>query len=254
MSTRGWGLLAWALATGGCVTPPPTWVAQCADPSQRLPRPTAECFGEPGSQRYAALLAGEVGDALSARPSSPGSAALSVAFGGDGRVAEVCFESFEGIRVARRIPETAERVLALPPAPACFADRRLDLAWESDAVTDEAVRAATAECRRETQGHRRKILFILEAQSCYEPKGCSGDEIRRRWDDADRALRSCVLARVPLVMRTGVTHEALVFAPAADTTPDPDLALQAAAVCDGLPRPPDVIECMGRRGWEPRRP
>jgi hypothetical protein len=257
MSARGWApgaVLAWALTTSGCSHAPQTWVVQCSAASERPPRPTAECFADPASQYYAALLAGEVGDALSGSISHPGSAALSVAFDGDARVGDVCFESFRGKRIGGRIPDTAARVQALPAAPACFAGRRLDFAWESDAVTDEEVRRATAECRRETQPYRRHILFMLEAQSCYEPKGCSGREVRRRWDEADRALRSCVLGRVPLVMRTGITHEALVFDPAPDTTPDPDQAMRASKVCDGLPRPPDVIDCMQRRGWEPRTP
>jgi hypothetical protein len=253
MSTRGWGVLAWALAACGCTAPPETRVVQCAAPAERRPRPSAECFAALDSQRYAALLAGEIGDALSGHRSHPGAAALSVEFDADSRIAEVCFESFHGGRVARRIPEAAARVPSLPPAPACFAGRRLDFAWESEAVTDEAVRVATAECRRETRHHRRQVLFIHEAQTCHEPMGCSGDEVRRRWAEADRALRSCVLERIPLVMRTGVTRETLVFDPAEHTTPDPDQAMQASAVCDGLPQPPDVIECMGRRGWEPRQ-
>src|SRR5262245_55872538 len=128
MGTREWGLLASALATWGCAAGPETWVARCADPSDRPPRPSAECLGDPEAQRYAARLAGEVGDGLSGYRSHPGAADLSVAFDGDARVSEVCFESYRGGKVATRIPETAERVQALPAAPACFAGRRLDFA------------------------------------------------------------------------------------------------------------------------------
>jgi hypothetical protein len=252
MGTREWGLLAWALACCTCATDPQTWVVGCSDPSERAPRPSAECFGDPESQRYAARLAGEIGEGLSGYASHPGSAELSVAFDGDARVSEVCFDSYRGGKIASRIPEAAQRVQALPAAPACFAGRRLDFAWESDDVTDEGVRLAVAECRRKVEPHRRKILFVKQSQGCYERKGCSGDEIRRRWDEADRELRSCVLDRVPLVMHTAEHRETLVFAPAEDEKPDPDEAVKAAAVCNGLPRPADVIECMRRRGWEPR--
>src|SRR5262245_41210054 len=154
MSARGWApgaVLAWALATSGCATAPQTWVVQCSAPPERPPRPSAECFADPASQRYAARLAGEVGDALSGSISHPGSAAISVAFDADARVGDVCFESFRGRRIAGRIPDTAERVQALPAAPACFAGRRPDFAWESDAVTDEEVHRATVECRREIE-------------------------------------------------------------------------------------------------------
>jgi hypothetical protein len=69
---------------------------------------------------------------------------------------------------------------------------------------------------------------------------------------ADRELRSCVLAQVPLTMRTGVSREVLRFLPVPDLEPDPELALRAHRVCDGLPRRTDVIECMDRHGWRPR--
>jgi len=253
MSTRSRRLLASTLAACGCATASGiATVPRCDDPAERPPRPSAECFAEPDSQRYAAQLAGEVGNGLSGHVSHPGSAGLSVDFDASARVADVCYESFEGGRIAQRIPDVALRVQDLPPAPPCFAGRRLDLAWESDAVTDEEVRIATAECRRATRRHRSRILFIHEAQSCPEQRGCSGDEVRRRWAAADRALRACVLEHVPLVMRTGVGRETLVFDPAAHTTPDPGKALQAATVCDGLPQRQDVIECMDRRGWQPR--
>ena len=253
MSARGRGHIAWAVATLACATSPEVRVERCSESEQLPPRPTAACFGEPEAQRYAALLAREIGDSLSGYRSHPGSAELRVAFAPDARIAQVCWDAFAGKKVPQRIPDAAERVQQLPAAPACFAGRRLDFAWESDVVTDEDVRGAVADCRHEIERYRRKILFILEAQSCHEAKGCSGDGIRRRWDEADRELRSCVLDRVPLVMRTGVTHETLVFDPSEDTKPDPDQAMRAAVVCDGLPQRPDVIECMGRHGWEPRQ-
>jgi hypothetical protein len=241
-----------ALAFGGCSTAPKTWVVQCSAASQRPPRPSAECLVEPDSQRYVVQIAGEIGEGLSGYATHPGQAEISVAFDAGSRVADVCFGSVHGGVIEQRIPQAAARVNALPPAPACFAGRRLDFAWESDTVTREEVRVAVAECRREVEPYRRRVLFIQDAQSCYEKTGgCSGDAVRRRWNDADRALRSCVLGRIPLVVRTGVTHEELAFAPAVSTTPDPELAKQAMKVCNGLPRVPDVVECMGRRGWEP---
>jgi hypothetical protein len=254
MSLRGPRHIVWALAALACASAPEIRVERCSDPAERLPRPTAGCFAEPEAQRYSALLTHEIADSLSGHRSYPGSAELSVAFAPDSGAAQVCYDRFEGKQVARRIPDAAERVQELPPAPACFAGHRLDFAWESDVVTDEDLRLAVADCRHKVERYRRKILFILEAQSCYETKGCSGDAVRRRWDEADRELRSCVLDRVPLVMRTGVSHETLVFDPSKDAQPDPKQAMRAGVVCDGLPHRPDVVECMERHGWEPRRP
>jgi hypothetical protein len=215
MSLRGPRHIVWSLAALACASAPEIRVERCSDPAERLPRPTAACFAEPEAQRYSALLSHEIADSLSGHRSYPGSAELSVAFAPDTAAAQVCYDRFEGKQVTRRIPDAAERVQALPPAPACFAGHRLDFAWESDVVTDEDL---------------------------------------RRWDEADRELRSCVLDRVPLVMRTGVSHETLVFDPSKDAQPDPKQAMRAGVVCDGLPHRPDVVECMERHGWEPRRP
>src|SRR5215468_5471084 len=129
MRTRGCAVLAWALATAGCRSAPPT--GPCSNRSEAPPRASVECFADPESQRYAALLAGEVGDGLSGSRSHPGAAALRVTFDDGARVADICFESYEGKVVGGRIPDTAARVQSLPAAPACFAGHRLDLAWES---------------------------------------------------------------------------------------------------------------------------
>jgi hypothetical protein len=253
MSARGPRHIAWAMAALACASAPEIRVERCPDPAERLPRPAAACFAQPEAQRYSALLANEIADSLSGHRSYPGSAGLSVAFAPDTGAAQACFDTVDGKKVARRIVDAAERIQELPPAPACFAGHRLDFAWESDVVTGEDLRLAVADCRRRVERYRRKILFILEAQTCPEAKGCSGDSVRQRWNEADRELRSCVLDRVPLVMRTGVGHETLVFDPAEDTQPDPAEATRAAVVCDRLPHRSDVVECMERHGWEPRR-
>jgi len=160
-------------------------------------------------------------------------------------VASVCFDSVSGAVVARRVPEVAIRARDLPLAPACFAGRRLDFAWESEIATSEEVRQAVRACRREIRPHKRRIDW------CRVGQHCSVSEVLDLQSGADRELRSCVLERIPLAMRTGVSREVLRFVPTPGEKPDPELALRAHHVCDGLPRRAEVVECMGRHGWRP---
>jgi hypothetical protein len=238
--------LAVALAALACATPPATRVELCPPPEQRPARPPASCFQEPDAQRYAGRLGGTIGEVLSGWHSHPGAAELSVVFGDGGDVASVCFDSVSGGPVARRIPDLADRLREHPAAPACFAGRRLDFAWESEVATTEEVRQAVRGCRREVRPLTRQLDWCRTAQHCPVT------QTRALETRADRELRACVLAQVPLTMRTGVSREVLRFLPVPDLEPDPELALRAHRVCDGLPRRGDVVECMGRHGWEPR--
>jgi hypothetical protein len=235
------------MAALACATPPTaTRVELCAPPEERPPRPLASCFRGPDAQRFAGRLGGAIGEVLSGGPSHAGGAELSVAFGDDGRVASVCFDSVSGDAVARLVPDAADRIRDFPAAPACFAGRRLDFAWESEVATSEDVRRAVRACRRKVHPLKRRLDFCRSAQDCPLPR------TRALEDAADRELRACVLERVPLAMRTGVSREVLRFLPLPDRKPDPELALRAHRVCDGLPRRQDVVECMERHGWEPR--
>jgi hypothetical protein len=88
-----------------------------------------------------------------------------------------------------------------------------------------------------------------ELDWCRIAQHCPVEKTRRLESEADRELRSCVLEKVPLTMRTGVSREVLRFLPIEDQKPDPKLALRAHRVCDWLPRREDVVECMDRHGW-----
>jgi hypothetical protein len=222
-----------------------TRVEMCSSPELRPARPTAECFHSPESQRYVGAIGGLIGDTLSGWRAKPGAAELTASFGGDGRVDSVCFDYVSGAVVAHRIPDVAERVRDLPAAPACFAGRRLDFAWESDVATHAEVRQVVRACHREVRPLTRKVDWCRSAQHCAET------ELLDLRSAADRELRACVLESVPLAMRTGVTHEVLSFLPVPGEKPDPALAQRAHHVCDGLPRRADVVECMDRHGWLP---
>jgi hypothetical protein len=245
MGTPGLRRVGVALAALACASPAPTRVEMCAPPPERPPRASASCFEEPEAHRHAGRVGSLIGETLSGWRSHPGTAELGVAFGEDGRVASVCFDSVAGGVVARRIPDLAHRLRELPAAPACLAGRRLDFAWESEVATSEDVRRVVRHCRREVRPLERRIDW------CRFRQHCSVTELTALESDADRELRSCVLASVPLAMRTGVSREVLAFRPTRGRKPDPELALRAHRVCDRLPRPADVIECMDRHGWEP---
>jgi len=244
---RALGCCRWigVVALLSCAAPPVTRVEMCSPPEARPARPAAECFHSAESRRYVGRLGGLIGETLSGWRSHPGAAELTATFGGDGRVDSVCFDSVSGGVVARRIPEVAERVRELPAAPACFAGHRLDFAWESDVATSAEVREVVRACHREIRPLKREIDWCRTAQHCPLT------EVLDLRSEADRELRSCVLASVPLAMRTGVSREVLRFVPTPGEKPDPELAIRAHHVCDGLPRRADVVDCMDRHGWRP---
>jgi hypothetical protein len=234
-----------ALTLSSCAMPRVTRVEMCSPPAERPARPAGECFQAAEARRYVGRLGGLIGEILSGWRSHRGAAELTTTFDGDGRVASLCFDSVAGAEVARRVPDVAERLGELPPAPACFAGRRLDFAWESDVATAQEVREAVRSCRREVRPWKREIDW------CRTGQHCPVEQVRGLQSAADRELRSCVLESVPLAMRTGVSREVLRFVPEPGSKPDPELALRAHRVCDGLPRRPDVVECMDRHGWQP---
>jgi len=230
-----------------CASPRATRVEMCSPREARPARPAAECFESAESRRFVGQIGGAIGETLSGWRSHPGSAELTATFGGDGRVDSVCFDSVDGSMVARRIPDVADRLRAFPAAPACFAGHRLDFAWESDVASGAEVREAVRACHRTVRPLKRKIDWCRTAQ------GCALTEVLDLQSAADRELRSCVLASVPLAMRTGISREVLSFVPVPGEKPDPELAIRAHHVCDGLPRPADVVDCMDRHGWMPAR-
>jgi len=234
-----------ALAALACAKPTETRLEMCSPPPERPARPAAECFQSTESLRYAGRLGGLIGETLTGWRSHPGAAELSATFGDDGRVASMCFDSIDGEVVARRTLDVAERALELPPAPACFAGHRLDFAWQSEVATSEEVRQVVRTCRREIRPLTRRIHW------CRVGQHCSVDKMRKLTSEADLELRSCVLESVPLAMRTGVSREVMTFLPSVGAEPDPELAVRAHRVCNGLPHQDDVIECMNRHGWRP---
>jgi hypothetical protein len=246
---RALGCCRWTLAVAllSCAAPDVTRVEMCPSPETRPPRPAPECFHSVESRRYVGRLGELIGDTLSGWRSHPGAAELTATFGGGGRVDSLCFDSVSGAVVARRIPDVAERLRELPAAPACFAGHRLDFAWESDVATSEDVREVVRACHRAIRPLTREIDWCRTAQHCPLT------EVLDLRSEADRELRSCVLASVPLAMRTGVSREVLSFVPVPGGKPDPELAIRAHHVCDGLPRRADVVACMDRHGWRPGR-
>jgi hypothetical protein len=248
MGAAGWTRrIAVAVWVCACTSPATAPDGECLATAARAPLPSPACFESEAGQRYAGLIATEIGDALMGYRSHPGAADLSVGFADDASVASVCAGSkLQGDEIAKRLPEATERLKALPPGPRCFAGRRLEFAWESPEVTSAHVRQATRECRKQIEGHQRRNLF------CHETYRCSVQEVTERWDRADRELRSCVLQKLPLEMHLAGSAEAHPFVPSAGAAPDPDLAIQAMDVCEALGDRDAMIGCMRQHGWEPR--
>jgi hypothetical protein len=217
--------------------------ASCPPPSERPPLASRSCTDEPGARLHVGVER-LIREALSDWLPHPGAAQLSVGFGGDGRVASICLDSASDEDTSRRIPALAARARELPPAPACLAGRRLDFAWASEIATDEDLHETLRVCRAEIRPLAGQIDW------CRFHQHCPVTRVRELESEADRELRSCVLASVPLAMRAGISGEILTFLPALGRKPDPELAFRAYRVCGGLPRPADVIGCMDRHGWE----
>jgi hypothetical protein len=238
--------VAIAVLVCACASTPKPPADRCVATAERPPRPTVACFESDEGQRYAGRVASLIAETLSGYHSHPGKAELSVGFDAEASVASVCADPVDGDRVAQRLPGAIAELRELPAAPACFANRRLDFAWESPEVTAEHVRVATRECRREIEGHRRRNLFCLEMQRCSER------EVIERWDRGDRELRACVLGKIPLEMRVAESAEAHHFVPIAASSPDPDRAIEALEVCDALADREALVGCMREHGWVPR--
>jgi hypothetical protein len=239
--------IAVAILVCACASPATSPNGACLATTARAPLPSVECFESDAGQRYAGLIAAEIGDALMGYTSHPGAADLSVGFAHDASVASVCTGwSVQGDEIAKRLPSATDRLKALPPGPRCFAGRRLEFVWESPEVTSAHVRQATRECRQQITGHQRRNLY------CHETYRCPVQEVTERWERADRELRSCVLEKLPLEMHLAGSAEAHPFVPSAGGAPDPDLAIRAMDICEALGDREAMIGCMRQHGWEPR--
>jgi hypothetical protein len=242
---RGWVLASFAAAAFACTRPPANRVEMClADEPARPPADPACVYGLEG-RRYTADLGGAIGTSLTGYSSHPGAARLRIAFDEGGAVEHACFGSVWGNEVARRLPDAASAARAFVAAPACFAGRRLDFAWESPVVTTEHVRTAARECQESVDPHRTRI------EMCRHRQDCSVEKVRAMWEAADDALRACMLERVPLEVRSADARASHSFVPIDGVPPSPALAARAGDLCDGLPDHPAVVECMRVLGWRP---
>jgi hypothetical protein len=244
-STRGCALALLAAAALACARPPAKQVEACT--AGEAPRPAVDsaCVHGLEGQRFVGALGGAVGASLTGRHSHPGTARLRVDFDDGGVVERTCFGSVSGSAVARRLPDAVRAARALPPAPACFAGRRLEFAWESPVVTTEHVQVATRECQERVDPHRTRIGM------CRQRQDCSVEKVNAMWEAADDALRSCVLERVPLPIHSADARESHHFVPIEGVPPSPALAVRAGELCEGLPDHPAVVECMRLLGWRP---
>jgi hypothetical protein len=234
-----------ALAAIACTRPPESRVEMCLANEPTQPGAEPSCVYGLEGRRFTAELGGAVGASLTGYRSYPGAARLQVEFDESGAVDRVCFTAVRGAQIAKRLPEAADHVRTLPPAPACFAGRRLDFAWQSPPVTSAAIVEATRVCQERVDPVRSRIHW------CHERQHCKLDEVRALWDRADAALRSCVLEQIPLEIRSADSREPRPFVPLDGAPPDPELAVRASEQCEGLPDAPSVASCMHLLGWRP---
>jgi hypothetical protein len=244
-SMRGCALAFLAAAALACAHPPANRIEMCLAAEPAKPAADPVCVYGLEGRRYTAALGGAIGTSLMGYHSHPGTARLRVGFDGGGAVAGACFGSVWGDEVTRRLPDAVRAARALPPAPACFAGRRLEFAWESPVVTTEHVQVATRECQERVDPHRTRI------EMCRQRQDCSVEKVNAMWETADDALRSCVLERVPLPIHSADARESHHFVPIEGVPPSPALAVRAGELCENLPDHPAVVECMRVLGWRP---
>jgi len=226
-----------------CVVPPAVEV--CPPRVDQKPPPTVDCLESAEGLSYTTQAARGIGDDLMGWVSYPGEAMLSVEFADDTKIDSVCVRRSSGDQVKKRVPRAVERVRKLPPAPACFAGRRLEFQWQSPVLTDHELRSAISECRKGSVARRA-------ARFCRVGLHCSIEEYRQTWAIADREVRACVLHRIPITLNLESTQEVLYFRPIDPIRPpDPTMAMGALDVCSRWQERSEAVGCMFAHGWRP---
>lgn len=233
-------LIGTAASTLTCASAPP--VASCPARADQNPAPAPACLAQAESRRFLLDAGHRLGDALMSWRSQPGAVTLAVSFAGDASVDSVCLRDREGVVMADRVRRAAAR-LARRDAPACFANRRIEFAWQSPDVTGYQIAQAKRECDADADAPRD----IIDA--CYWMQSCQVEEVERLWREADDRVAECVLQRVPISIVADDTPAVALFLPADGTTPDARNALDALAECDGRASQEEGVACMARLGW-----
>jgi hypothetical protein len=144
------------------------------------------------------------------------------------RPSAACFRSDEGQRHAGRVASEIGDALAGRHPHAGAAE--LSVTFGEDATV-------SALCTDRVQG--------------LETSHCPTDEVIARWERADRELRACLLAELPLALRLAGRSEPIYFVPIAEHDPDLDLAKRALDVCNALADREVMTACMRGNGWKP---
>ena len=251
LSARGVGttmllrssLLCFGLCLTSCVTTPETPL--CPPPEEREPAISRECLEQEEGRSYIRRAGSGVADGLMGWRSHSGTATVSIGFDEDSTVASVCLRDMSGDAVRRRARRAAAEAWRLPAAPACFAQRRVDFAWESPIVTDEDIRVAKAGCKGEAAPPHRAISF------CRWRQDCTQQALERLKGEGNRLLSECVLRVLPIALRVPDAGETIFFLPSAGASPDAQKALNALAACEDPEDRASALECMQLRGWQP---
>jgi hypothetical protein len=226
------GLLA---AVGfGCVSAP---VVQCPEEFLQKPPITLECRDRWASVRYMETASERLSRRLDGWRTYPGRLDLSVAFAGDAQIESVCVRQTRGEIVEQRAPSAVRALRGVTGAPACFANRRIEIEWSSALITEEEMRVALKQC-----GAARSL-----SRPCAPPCGV---DARARLVDADPQVFSCLLEILPLALTPEASDELVTFLPISSRYASSEQSFAATEACDGMPSRSELVACMDERGWQ----
>jgi hypothetical protein len=221
----------------GCVTPR---VPYCPPGFIERPPITKECRLQAGSQLYMRDIVDRFASKFDGLRSYPGQLDLSIAYAADASIESVCLRQKSGEQVERRGPRAVRALRNVGSAPACFADRRIEIEWSSALITHTELRAALRHC-----GAWSTPTQALRACT----NSCSMEE-RALLSRNDERVLTCLSTVLPLAIGWRGSDELVSFLPRADVVPSSDRAFYATRVCSGMAERAAVVSCMRHMGWE----
>ena len=228
------------LFLAGCALHP---VATCPPGLAPKPAITAECREGRDSLDYVRRAADRFSGKLETRwprQTHPGRLDVSIAFASDASIEAVCLRESRGEVVTRRAPQAVAALRAAGHAPACFADHRIEIQWESALVTEVELEVVLRRCGASSHSRRQPL------GNCQ--RGCSIDE-KLRLSEADEQVFECMLRFLPLAFTWQGGDRLVTFLPDGSTEPTPAHAYASTEQCSELADRETLVACMQANGW-----